>query len=58
MRFSNGKPGEAERVPSDENLYSNYKAYSTVIEPIPHEYIPPIPPPSVLEIGTLCASLI
>ena len=36
MRFSNGKPGETERVLSDEDLHSNYEAYTgTVVEPIP-----------------------
>ena len=43
--------GEAEGVLSDENIYSDYEAYSTVIEPVPPAPIPPIPPPSVPEIG-------
>ena len=36
MRSSNEKPGETERVLSDEDLHSNYEAYTgMVVEPIP-----------------------
>ena len=58
MSCSNGSPGEAYKVLSDESLYSIYDTYNTVIETIPPAPAPPVPPSSVLEIGTLCAPII
>ena len=52
------EPGEANRVLSDDSLYSSYQAYNAVVEPIPPALVPPIAAPSVPEIGTLCALII
>ena len=48
----------SRKIFSGESFYSIYEVYNAIVESIPPATVPPINPPSVPKIRTLCASVI